>query len=163
MKAPLTAITAIVSTLISSLAAISTTLFSNWNSTQLETLKIQASDTQAKRDHFYSRCSAMNLLYKDMTLTMQNLYNGNTPGNIESTLEKFAKLRSDSSIAESYFGAKAQQVSEKYQAHLDAKKSNNQKHSPEEDLIPAIIGLAEELKTCNGPTSFPESKTSDAV
>jgi hypothetical protein len=142
--------------LISALAAISTTLFSNWNTVELEKLKIESKELEIRRAHFDKRCSSMNALLKEMTLNMQNLYYGNESGKIDKTLDRISILRSNATLAKSYFGDNATNLYAYGMKDIEERKSKGESVSPEAALAVSITALSEELKSCNSPEVFPK-------
>lgn len=140
--------------LISGALSAYTTHKTTENNVELERLKMKSEQLSAERSHFIQRCEEMSSLYNSMTLGMQTLYSDGGSSDIGPTLEKFARLRSEVQYAESFFGENARRVRDRMLEYVE----NDESRGPEEKLVPFIVGLEEELKSCNGPNSFPKTE-----
>lgn len=141
--------------LISGVVGAYTSYKTTENSVELERLKINSAQLSAEQAHFSQRCEEISSLYSRMTLGVQTLYSSGSSSDIGPTLEKFSKLRSEAQYAESFFGPKARDAYDEMEVHVKNTDSKN----PADKLVPYIVGLKEELKSCNRPGSFPKAKS----
>jgi hypothetical protein len=148
-----TAISAIFASLVSALAAISTTYFSNSNSYELEVLKLESRSLEMKRQHFVARCESMNKLLREMSLAMPTLYMAE---NEDTLFDKVSKMRSDSVIARSYFSDETSVIFNESLKELIAEDLESGKKRMENVQVASLHALSKELETCNKSNVYPQ-------
>jgi hypothetical protein len=146
------AISAILASLVSALAAISTTYFTNSNSFELETLKLEYQSLEMKRHHFITRCESMNKLLREISIAMPTLY---IADNEDALFYKVAKMRSDSLIARSYFSDETDTMFKVRLKELISEDLESGKERMENVQVASLHALSKELETCNKSDVYP--------
>lgn len=124
------------------------------NGIELERLKMESSTRRVVVEQHIKRCDKIDTLYKNLTVGIQNVFIGNN--SFEDSLIELGKLRSEASVAQTFFGIEANEVYEMSLNFVEAEKSKDEKYSiVEKKLMPAIFGLQKELEYCNKVNSLP--------
>ncbi|WP_445619920.1 hypothetical protein ACUN8C_14750 [Kushneria sp. Sum13] len=130
---------ALIAAVVSAYATYKTTE----NNVELENLKIESERLQEERDSFRERCEELKALHQDISLGLQAIYLDDAGE--DSLAMKLARLRSQAVYAQSFFGEKARDIKKRAEIEVKEKKEGNPVH----DLAPYVMGLGEELKSCN--------------
>lgn len=123
----------------------------------LESSKKETEDRNLRLAHFRDRCTAMESLRSEINKEIEGKNDDFVPDKdnvktITPALKRWDRLGGHGTVAKSYFGEVADLA---FSKTMDVLRKRDDIFGPEKVAYAALAGLNVELKSCNGPNSFP--------